>query len=538
MGLHVTGENISNANTEGYSRKRLALVAESRKDGAFGQVGFGVDVRFIERVRNAFVDKQLVEQLATHGYKEMVNYGFERIENIHQEPSENGIAQVMEDFWDAWSDVANNPSDKSSRETLKSTTIVMTERFHYTAQEMRNYKLSINDEIEAKTKQLNNLAKQISDLNYKVVNSESIHSQNANDSRDLRDTLLKELADMVSISYVEDSTGAVTVTTGGNMLVSPQRAFELETVRHTLVEPDGFRFTYNGLRFVGTHEPFVPQNGELKALFDIRDEIIPSFEKELDVLVTGIVREVNEAHAKGYTIDHLTCVEFFDSSKTSAITMSLSAAIMESSNNIAAAQGGNVVTPMDATLAMDSDNTLTLTNVDLKYRDIVEGSVKVVDTATGYELLLGADKDYVIDHELGRVRILNPAYAAGHSFTVSFQYNDRGFSGEGDGNNALNISLLRSAKTMNEKVNGSYANNFNEFYAGYIGRLGVERNQAKLELETQHYLVAQLSNQQESISGVNLDEEIASLIKYQHTFQASARFLTTIGDMLDVLMRM
>jgi len=538
MALNVTGQNISNANTVGYSRKKLELSADYRADGEFGQMGFGVDVNMIQRVRNVFLDRQLSSQITSKAYTEEKDAALERIENIHQEPSDKGIASSMDDFWNAWSDLANNPGDKSSREVLASSAQVMVDRFHYTSDEIRSYKLSINDQILDNTTQINDLASKISEMNKTIVASEGLDGQKANDSRDIRDTLLQKLADITDITAVEDASGAVTVTTAGSMLVTPNKAIKLETVRVTVTEPDGFKYPNYTVRFEGAENPLEPKNGRLKALMDIRDKIIPSYENELNGMVSSLVKEVNAVHSTGYSLNHLTGIDFFDGTKLTASNISLSAAVQSDSNNIAASQGGTIKSISGQVIPSDAANVLDLPSINPAYRDLAVGSVKVMDQATGRVLEEGAEKDYVMDTELGRIKIMNTTtYPAGTNFVVDFHYNTTGFSGTGDGNNALAISTIRDKKTMDPDINGVNSHTVSEYFSGYIGRLGVERNQASSELDTQTALVEQLQGQQDSISGVNLDEEMANLIRYQQTYQASAKYMTTIGNMLDVLMK-
>lgn len=544
VALDVTGQNISNANTDGYSRKRVSLVADYRTDGKFGTMGFGVDIRYIERVRNIFIDRQLSSQLSDQGYTESMDFALERLENIHQEPGDTGLTQSMDDFWNAWSDLANNPGDKSSREALKSTASVMAERFHYTASEIRSYKLSINDEISQQITKINDISGKIGELNKVIMNAEGLETQKANDSRDLRDQLLKELSSIAKVSYTEDELGAVSVTLSGNMLVSPNNVFKLEPYRQTVVEDDGYKWANYTMRFEGTTNAVEAQGGTLKALFEARDEVIPSYENELNAMAGSFVSKVNEFHVSGYSLYKRTGLQFFDPEKTQASNINLSAAIMDDSNNIAASLGGTLVPVSNANMIrLAGTDDIDLKNIavggNTKYRDLAADSVKVVRASDGYIMREGADKDYVIDYELGVIRF-NPTVsatpAANENYTVSFQYNTTGFSGTGDGNNALRIGMLRDEKLMDADSNGNFTHTISEYFSGYIGRLGVERNQAAAELETQNSLVEQLSSQQQEISGVNLDEEMSNLIKFQHTYQASAKFISTISDMLDILM--
>lgn len=537
IALNVTGQNISNANTEGYSRKRASLVSDYRLDDAYGQMGFGVDAKFIERVRNVFIDRQMVTQVAEEGYLTTIDAGLESLENVYQEPSDTGLAQSMDDFWNAWSDVANNPNDKSSREALKSTAEVLTERFKYTSDQIDMQRLDINDQIEDTVRKINDYAKRISDLNMAVTSAEAASTDKANDSRDQRDQLLKELGELTAISYIEDASGAVTVTASGSMLVSPQKAYALETYRDNVYDPSGGSQAFYGVRFQYSNTEFASKNGELKALFDLRDDILPKYLEELDLMAKTLVENVNSKHVSGYTLTKLTGINFFDTENLTAGTISLSAAIQDDSNNIAAGKGGTLIPLIGVVGTTDATGVVDLTNVDPAYRNLAQGTLKVVDPLSGRTLIEGTGNDYVVDYDLGRVMILDTAtFPMGSTFNIDFTYNSSGYSGDGDGNNALLIAGIRDVSIMDPDVNNNNTHTLAEYYAGHIGRLGVERNEAASQLETQASLVEQLKNVQDSISGVNLDEEMGNLIKFQQTYKASANFLTTVKDMMDVLM--
>lgn len=540
MGIQITGENISNASTEGYSRKRVSLVADSRVDSSYGQMGLGVEILSVERIRDVFIDGQLNDQLSDLGYAETIDYALQRIENIHQEPSDTGLNNALDAFWNAWADVANNPSDRSSREALSSTTEILTDSFHYISEELRSYKTSINEQISSVVDEINNIGSQISLLNKQIMTCENKSTEQANDSRDQRDVLLSDLAKLTDISYFEDETGAVTVTVSGSMFISPQKVYPMEITTQTSRESDGYMFSSFNVKMSGSSDVLDPNGGELQALFEVRDTIIPSYESELDELAATVVSEVNKVHESGYNLYGLTGIDFFNENKTTASTIELSAAVSADSNNIAAASGGIISTP--GTVTMNSNNYLVnLTDGtaggNSQYRNLVTGSVELVNTTTGQTLEEGADKDYVIDYELGLIQIINTgSFGAADTYEVDFQYNDSDFSGVGDGSNALAISGIRDENVTDPDSLGNFTHTIGEFYAGYIGRLGVERNEASAELETRTSLVEQLSTQQQSISGVNLDEEMANLIQFQQTYQASARFMTTISSMLEVLM--
>ena len=119
---------------------------------------------------------------------------------------------------------------------------------------------------------------------------------------------------------------------------------------------------------------------------------------------------------------------------------------------------------------------------------------------------------------------------------MTINYATGGFPGPGDNSNVLAIAALRHGLTMTPNAIGSDTATFDQFYSSFIGELGLEKNEAQSNLETRTFLVNEYENHQDSIAGVSIDEEMANLIKYQHTYQAAARIITTANQMLDVLM--
>jgi flagellar hook-associated protein 1 FlgK len=124
----------------------------------------------------------------------------------------------------------------------------------------------------------------------------------------------------------------------------------------------------------------------------------------------------------------------------------------------------------------------------------------------------------------------------GTAVDLNFKYNDAGFGGVGDGDNALNISGLRDANLTTPDSTGDNTQTIGEYYASFIGELGIERNAASSNLETSEFLLTQLKQRQDSIAGVSLDEELADLIKFENTYQAAAKYISTLDQMLEILL--
>lgn len=538
--IDVTGQNISNANTEGYSRKRVNMQADSIQDDVYGSKGLGVTVTEIDRIRNEFLDRQTWDALGDKGYNTQLASAYTRLENILKEPTDDGLASKMNAFWASWQDLANNPSDLSARESVKASANVMIDTFRNVYKQIQDFGLSMNNPLDEQAKQVNDLTGQIYMLNEKIAGTEAAKGQRANDTRDQRDLLIRKLSSLIDVQTLEDSNGRLSVTSGGSLIVGPSEALQLETYGVDKTLANGERASELRLRFVGSYRAYEPRGGEVKGIMDARGLVLSKYMNDLNSLAKSIVEEVNDQHALGYTLNKATGTPFFDTAKTSAGDISLSDGIVASASNIAAAAGGTL-TDVSAFLPAggipaSATPTLDLKSTNTNYRDLANGSVKIT-LADGSILKEGAGYDYVVDYSLGTIKFLNYArYSGGDQISVQFKYNSTGYSGNGNGQNALTIAGLRLKKTLLPDSEGTPTQSVSSFYAATIGKLGIEKNQNKSRLDTKDFLIAQMDAEQATVAGVSLDEEMTNMIKFENSYRASAKFISTISSMMDVLM--
>jgi len=565
LGINVTGQNITNAGTEGYSRKRIEQSAEWRRDGSYGQMGFGVEVYSINRVRDQFLDRLVNDEYTRYGYYSVKDSSYARIEDIFNERTNHSLNSLLNDFWNGWDDVSKNPESAGARETLRSTTESLVTQFHYLTTQFRAYKESINDEIEARVNTINELTAGIYRCNMTIAAAENTVGNKANDTRDQRDLLLQKLAQLVDVDYHEDEHGVLTVSSNGQMLVSAAKSHQLIVNRSQFTEEDGYQYSRVDILHEATGTAYIPKQGELRALIDVRDVDIPKYENAVNDLAKTIITEVNKIHQSGYALSGLSYIDFFDSDPQNfnAANIKLGQAIKDDINNIAAGIGGKFekadniegVYVWDETIPPSGDyrfdtfkslltNTanpgddpiLKLQDADPKFRNLSKDSLII--EVDGQILQEGVD--YYVNYQNGEIVFHDASDIVKNSSTLrlSFSYKDTGYSGPGDGDNALLLSQLRNKLLMQGDVFGNSTQTINGFYSGLLGRLGTERNDAIAGLGSRTDALKQLATRQNEIMGVNLDEEIANLIQYQHTYQASARYLTTINTMLETLLNM
>lgn len=214
--LKTTGHNIANANTPGYSRQRVNFSASQafpapgmNAPSIPGQIGTGVDVDSVQRIRNEFLDQQFRGEHGKAGYWEKVHESYIRMEDIMNEPTDHGLSSVMDEFWQALQVLADNPNDNSAREVVRQQGEALADTYNYMQSSLRTVQNELDKELEASVQKVNNLMQQIQDLSNDINRMEP-HGYVPNDLYDQRDRLIDELSEYLPIE-VERVEGA-----GGN----------------------------------------------------------------------------------------------------------------------------------------------------------------------------------------------------------------------------------------------------------------------------------------------------------------------------------
>lgn len=441
IAMQVTGNNVSNVNTPGYTRERVNLATNPTIDSVAGPIGTGVIVDNITRVYDRFVNAQLDSATQDLGRWETQKNTMQRVEMVFNESSGYGLNQAMSDFWNAWQDVSNNPSGSSERSVLLAKTKVLANTF----QSMRSNLTGIQDDndtaLDSTVSDVNTIASQINALNSQIVSIEN-NGYPANAERDQRTLLLNNLAKDIDYTSTESADGHVTVTLAdGNQLIGNNPYGKLTTVTDaTTGHKDLVWDTAPGTVLNGTI-----QSGSIKSLIDTRDNTIAGYVSDLDNLAGTIISQVNSLHTSGYDLTGTQGLDFFTG--TNASDIALNSTISADPNRVAAA----------------SD-------------------------------------------------------AAGVP---------------GGAGNARAIAALQTANTMS----GGTAT-FDDAFNATVGDVGVATEEANSFYNFQDDSVNQLKSFQDSASGVSIDEEMINMLQYEKAYQASAKMITTVNDMMTSLLNM
>ncbi len=338
--LNVTAHNVANANTPGYSRQSVHLSA-IENDSGMGMIGLqhlaigsGVEAKQVTRIRFALYDEiYRKENQDFHDcikMEELLN----QVEILFDEPSERGLSSILDDFFNSWQDLANEPQNMASRQSLKSIGNELADRLRRLNNQLLIIRQDIDTEIAAIPSRINEIAKEIADLNASIRLAE-IQGGSSNDLRDKRDRLIDELSEFTDVRAIEQKDGTYTVIIGSKVIVDRETSEELRVVT-TISEDRNISKTLLRSR---DGSDYSPERGKLGALIRFRDAVIGGILEKLDNFTSEIVKTVNFEHRNGFGLDGLTGRNFFDPGHTKAYNISLSDDIVDVTHIAASGNG-------------------------------------------------------------------------------------------------------------------------------------------------------------------------------------------------------
>lgn len=331
--IQLTGSNIANVNTEGYSRQRLDLA--SRAGQRLGGIGAGVEPVAVRRLRMESFDRSFRSEQSGLGMANMRDLHLAGLESVMGEPGSSGLGDALNAFWTAWSDLSNEPTESSYRQTVIEAGHQLAGRFHQLNGQIAAQQQDINNEVERTGSEINRLATSIADLNQAIRQSE-LAGDSAADLRDQRDLLVDELSLLVDLDAAEDEQGTFRVWVGGRALVDGTHVSQIEHALNT--DQDGT--VRSELRWSDTGSLLRTPSGELAGLYDVRDRVLAERLVQLDELADALVRQVNELHAEGYDLNGNSGVAFFDAGSGGAAGIAVRALLLEDPDRLAASVDG------------------------------------------------------------------------------------------------------------------------------------------------------------------------------------------------------
>ncbi len=355
-GMDVTGHNVANANTPGYTRQRAVqqasfpyTVPSLARPEVPGQMGTGVLTMQIQRIRDNFLDGQIRAETSSLGAWQAQNDALTEIETIFMEPSDNGLNTLLADFWSSWQELSKNAESSPVRTMVAQSAVSLADGFNHTYSQMETVRTNLQELANISILDINDKANQIAALNNQIVNIIAVGDQ-PNDLLDRRDLLLDELAGLTNYKVTNNADGTINVDIGDFNLVNRTDYNSLDQVDWDAADPWGDP-QYAGIA-----------NGNLKGIQDAMVKL-QSYETDLDILADSIMAAVNDQHASGFDLNGDAGVNnFFTGS--GAVGMSVNNVIVSDVNLVAAASA----------VGEPGDGSNALAIAGLQHQNIVAGT--------------------------------------------------------------------------------------------------------------------------------------------------------------------
>jgi flagellar hook-associated protein 1 FlgK len=477
--INTTGHNIANANTPGYSRQQVNLVASKpieapgmMRSNTPGQLGTGVEFTSITRIREQFLDDQFRNADSSLGDSSIQADTLSKLETVFNEPSDSGLRTVMDNFWKSWTDLSQDPESITGRKIVRENALALVDAFNETSKQLNDLKNDLSTSIDVNSSQINSITDSVASLNSEIRKLEA-YGDNPNDLRDQRDYLVDQLSKIVNIT-VTNTPGGYAINTGSINLVNGDVA--------TNVTSAGLVAEYASGGLVG---------GEVAGLITSRDKYVSDYQEQLNAMADTLVNgDINITIPAGSTY------------QGAKLTDDLPVTV-KGINGLHKLGYLFNTPPNPPTLAGDfftsSGGPITADSIQLS--TAIANDPMQIATSMRTEIVGGVNE------------------------TVK-------------GNNAL-ANLMAGLKessftfTPTSTGNGIANGTIDAYYASMLGQLGVQSEAATRQSTNQQDIVTSVDSLRQSVSGVSLDEEMADLIKYQQAYSAAARFMTVVDETLD-----
>jgi len=323
FGVQITGKNVSNINTEGYSRQRVDVNPILPEILSGFSMGSAINGDTLRRIREDFVDRQYWSQTSLASRYTSEEALLEQIEGVLPSSNDTGLGIMLDEFWSAWNDLANDPESSVTRTIVRDRAQTLADNFNRVYREFVSFQSTISDEINTKISEINNLTGQIAELN-KVNSGDNL------DLEDQRDRLIDRLSELINIT-VQREGNSVLISSSGTMLVTGRTSVGLSV--DEIIGDDGIgQIT---MMISGTDRDVEVASGEIVALMSVYNEDIPDLLERLDTLAIAIADEVNAIHRTGFNLDGVTGLDFFASTTEGAGSFRVDSSIVANVDLIA-----------------------------------------------------------------------------------------------------------------------------------------------------------------------------------------------------------
>ena len=522
--METTGHNIANVNTEGYSRQTVRFDTRPPESVPEGYIGSGVDVSSITRNYDNFLADRVRDYTSSHEEFSVYHDRASQIDNVIADASA-GISGMLQQFFASVNDVADDPTSIPARSVMLSRADQLSDRFAALNGWFEDIRHQMNRELEFQVNEVNSISKSLADINARIANMDRAVGGVPNDILDERDRLIDELSRYTNVSTLEQSDGSMNVFVGtGQALVVGGTYNTLAVTNNPLaVDHKEIVIQQAGGLVVNVSQQIT--GGSLGGLLRFADEVLDESQNALGRVAIGLGTFFNAAHSGGMDLDGNPGSDFFSVAAPQVMANP--------------ANGGSI--------SVAFDNVADLTTHEYQL-DFDGAGWSLYDLDTGSNVALSGSGTVADPFVADGISIVVNAAAAGDSYSLRptrlgasafgvLVADEREIAaadpsgGVGDNRNARRLADLQTANLMMGGT-ASFANT----YGALIADIGTKTQQAASNAGVQEHLLSQAEAAKSAVSGVNLDEEAANMIRFQQAYQAAAQVIAVAGSLFQTLL--
>ena len=523
--ISTTGNNIANANTEGYSRQDVRFATRTPQYNGGFEFGAGVEITSIERAYDAFLTQDVRARTSSSAYFDAYATTAGQVDNLMADPS-TSISAAMDRFFASMEAVANSPTSQPERQVMLAEAETLARRFNYVDARLSELAEDMNEKKSVYVVDINQYAQDIAQLNEQIVRLEKTPGGSPNDLLDRRDRAVESLSKLMRVDVRPQEDGSLHIfAPSGHQLVSQSGA---ETMRLSRApQPDGpARLFISGPGVADRELTDVALGGELGATMDATAGVIDRARRDIGLLALGLTETFNTQHESGLTLDLAEGSDFFG-----AILPVTTGATTNSGTTTVSAVIDDVTQVTGASYRVEyTDTGITVTNLSTNESQAATAPSISLDgiTISVTAFAAAAEGDSFLVEPTGRaassiaVAITDPSDIAAANAGGDV----------GDNRNMLSLIDLRDSDGLKDGTQSLY-----DIYNNAVAQVAVDTRSAKANAETESSLLNSVTDRRAGITGVNLEEEAANLIRYQQAYQAAAQIVTSANDMFDTLIR-
>lgn len=541
LGLNTVGHNISNSNTEGYSRQTAHAAATPSSEvytlAGASQVGNGSTVTSVIRARDIYADRQYWKENSTDGYYNGKANNYAKIESIFNDSDNSGVQNAMEKFYQAWQDCSTTASSDTSRQNVINAGQNFAQSLQIAAKQTKEQIDSLYDDISLSVVKMNRLMGQVVELNKNIAGIEATGAH-ANDLRDQRDLIVDQLTSMTDITVYESANGMYTLVSNGTTLVNGITKVDLEmsapknNTTYSLSDYD--------IMIKQTGTVYTPGNGELKAQFEAVAED-KGYIDQVANMAAFMFTTLNDQHKAGYGIDGSKDKPFGNANPKDNATTGLN--FYGESDKIFewdAKNGKLDVYNKKADGTKDNASKESLSGMQILEILTVNSELTATD---GHKKLATRSGERDTNGKL-----LYQTAAGGTTTDVTQAKKDAkgnpvpvDVNGTGDGSNAVWVAALFNCERdkTSPEVNGTDRlignGSLYSYYNTSMTTMGSDASNMNGRVKFQSGVMDQVENLRSSTNGVNWDEELSNMITFQQGYSACSRCLSAMDECLDKL---